>query len=124
MLRKAHFSTILRLISMSCREASEEEIVEYFKTHGVVREYVQVSKRKELTKVALIRMERHEDAMCAKNALNRSDFKGRKLHVRWSNTGRVLWVSQLHESVTNEVRAECPDPRLHRCHAHHLTQQL
>ena len=72
---------------------------------GKVREYVIVSKRREagVTQAALVRMEGHEAAVRAKRSLHRGEFKGKMLQVRWSNTARVLWVSHLHESVTNEV---------------------
>ena len=102
-------------------DASEAEIGELFASkvpNCKIREYVQVSKRREpgVTQAALVRMDGadgwsgHEAAMRAKKELNAAMFKGKKLAVRWSHTARVLWVSHLHESVTNEVR-----PHAHSC---------
>jgi hypothetical protein len=76
-------------------------------TKGKVREYVVVSKRRDIniTQAAIVRMEGHEAARQAKT-LNRTEFKGKCLNIRWSHTQRVLWISYLHESVTNEVRIQ------------------
>jgi len=87
-------------------DATETEIVELFTSAGTtVKEFVSVSKRKDpnVTQAALVRMAGHECALKAKHALDKSEFKGKRLIIRWSHTARVLWISHLHESVTNEV---------------------
>jgi hypothetical protein len=85
-------------------DASEAEMTSLIETKGKVREYVVVSKRRDIniTQAAIVRMEGHEAARQAKT-LNRTEFKGKCLNIRWSHTQRVLWISYLHESVTNEM---------------------
>lgn len=90
-------------------DAAEDEIVELFtNAGGDVKDFVTVSKRKDnnAPQAALVRMGGHESALRIKHALDKLEFKGKRLNIRWSHTSRVLWVSHLHESVTNEVREE------------------
>ncbi|GIL89613.1 hypothetical protein Vretifemale_17339 [Volvox reticuliferus] len=48
-------------------------------------------------------MAAHPDAVKAKKALHKYDWMGKQISVKWSHNQRVLWVTNLHESVTNEV---------------------
>ena len=61
------------------------QVVGLFEKHGKVKEYVVVSKRREanLSQAALMRMEDHTGALAAKKALNRVDFRGKPLNIRW-----------------------------------------
>jgi RNA recognition motif-containing protein len=66
--------------------AVEPEVVGLFQHHGAkVREYVVVSKKREtnMTQAALVRMEDHASALVAKKALNRFEFMGKTLKIRW-----------------------------------------
>eukprot|EP00798_Chlamydomonas_sp_ICE-L_P014802 gene14802-20857_t len=96
-------------------DTTEAQIKDYFQTHNGNRTVVEsffVSKtktdnfvRKDGKKsaiVAIVRMGSTADAMDAKAKLNRTNFNGNLLNVRWSQSQRVLWVGRLHESVTNE----------------------
>ncbi|KAG1673092.1 hypothetical protein FOA52_013162 [Chlamydomonas sp. UWO 241] len=92
-------------VSGIAADATEEQVTAAFGEHGEVREYVVVSKERSggATQCALVRMTDHHGAMAAKKAMHRSELMGRTLNVRWSNTQRVIWAGNLHESVTNEV---------------------
>eukprot|EP00798_Chlamydomonas_sp_ICE-L_P014805 gene14805-20860_t len=96
-------------------DAPELEVKELFEKHsagGKIIDYFVVSKKKDSKSqgdkragplAALIRLDSHQAAASALKALNRFEFKGRSLAVKWSNSQRVLYVGNLHESITNET---------------------
>eukprot|EP00198_Chlamydomonas_reinhardtii_P005440 XP_001694776.1 predicted protein [Chlamydomonas reinhardtii] len=89
-------------------EVTDIECRNIFGTHGAVKEAVIVQKKGPSAPGApqscIVRMMNHLDAVKAKKALNKTDWNGKQISVKWSHNQRVLWVTNLHEAVTNEVR--------------------
>ncbi|EFJ51166.1 hypothetical protein VOLCADRAFT_116517 [Volvox carteri f. nagariensis] len=84
-------------------DVTEPELRGLFGTHGTVKEAVIVNKKGPSGPNAPQSMAAHADAVKAKKALHKYDWMGKQISVKWSHNQRVLWVTNLHESVTNEV---------------------
>ncbi|PNH11999.1 Protein no-on-transient A, partial [Tetrabaena socialis] len=88
-------------------DVTEPELRGLFGAHGTVKEAVIVNKKGPSAPGApqscIVRMSCHPDAVRAKKMLHKYDWMGKQISVKWSHNQRVIWVTNLHESVTNEV---------------------